>query len=123
MLEVFAYGGGVQSNAALVLAATGRLDVRTFLFCFCNVGDNSEDPATLEYVERVARPYAAANGIELIELQRRSSGRPSAPRPPIRPAARACTADRVPLNSPWGRQPVRNHDVVTEAIQMTIAAG
>ena len=73
-LNVFAYGGGVQSNAALVLAATGRLDVRTFLFC--NVGDDSEHPDTLSYVERVAKPYAAANGIELIELGKTRFGEP-----------------------------------------------
>jgi hypothetical protein len=57
-----------------VLAATGRLDVRTFLFC--NVGNDSEDPATLEYVERVAKPYAAAHGIELIELRKTRFGEP-----------------------------------------------
>lgn len=43
-LTVFSYGGGVQSNAALVLAAQGKLDCKTFLFA--NVGDDSENPAT-----------------------------------------------------------------------------
>ena len=36
MLKVFSYGGGVQSTAALVLAAQGKIDYQTFLFC--NVG-------------------------------------------------------------------------------------
>ncbi len=68
-LRVFAYGGGWQSNAALVLAAQGKLSYRTFLFC--NVGDDSEDPATLAYVRDHAMPYAAANGLDLHEIQRR----------------------------------------------------
>jgi hypothetical protein len=38
--RVVSYGGGVQSNALLVLAAQGRIDYRTFLFA--NVGDDSE---------------------------------------------------------------------------------
>lgn len=64
----FSFGGGVQSTAVLVLAATGRVQYDAFLFA--NVGSDSENPATIEYVERVAKPYAAANGIELVELQR-----------------------------------------------------
>lgn len=62
------YGGGVQSNAMLVLAKRGEIDCRTFLFS--NVGADSEHPATLEYVYNVAMPYAEANGIELRELHR-----------------------------------------------------
>src|ERR671910_1536926 len=38
--RVVSYGGGVQSNALLELAAQGRIDYRTFLFA--NVGDDSE---------------------------------------------------------------------------------
>ncbi|SRR6266567_8763154 len=67
-LKVFSYGGGVQSTAALVLAAQGKIDYKTFLFC--NVGDDSEDPATLEYVHSVAMPYAQAHNIAIIELSR-----------------------------------------------------
>lgn len=67
-LRTFSYGGGVQSTAALVLAAQGRIDYQTFLFC--NVGDDSEHPATITYVEEVAKPYAASHGIDLIELRR-----------------------------------------------------
>ena len=68
-LRVFSFGGGVQSTAALVLAATGRIDFPLFLFS--NVGEDSENPDTLTYVTEVAAPYAAANGIELVELRRR----------------------------------------------------
>lgn len=68
MLRVFSYGGGVQSTAALVLAAQGKIDFRTFLFC--NVGEDSEDPLTLQYFREYAQPFAAQHGIELFELER-----------------------------------------------------
>jgi hypothetical protein len=68
VIRTFSYGGGVQSTAALVLAAQGRIDFRTFLFS--NVGDDSEHPATLAYVRDVAMPYAEAQGIELVELRK-----------------------------------------------------
>ncbi len=68
-MRTFSFGGGVQSTAVLVLAAMGQVQYDTFLFA--NVGNDSENPATLEYVETVAKPYAAAYGIELLELQRK----------------------------------------------------
>lgn len=49
-IKVFSFGGGQQSVAALVLAAQGRIDYRTFLFA--NVGDDSERKGTLAYVEQ-----------------------------------------------------------------------
>ena len=67
-LDTCSYGGGHQSTALLVLAAQGRIATRTFLFC--NVGDDSEHPGTLEYVRHVAAPYAAHHGITLQELTR-----------------------------------------------------
>lgn len=71
-LRVFSYGGGVQSTAALVLAGQGKIDYPVFLFA--NVGNDSEHPDTLRYVEEVAKPYAVAHGIELIEVQRMRKG-------------------------------------------------
>lgn len=68
VLKAFSFGGGVQSTAALVLAAQGRIDYRTFLFC--NVGNDSENPDTLTYVQAVAVPFARKQGLELIELQK-----------------------------------------------------
>jgi hypothetical protein len=69
-LSVISYGGGVQSTALIVLAAQGDLgDCRTALFS--NVGDDSEHPATLRYVREVMTPWAAARGIEVVELVRR----------------------------------------------------
>ena len=67
-VRAFSYGGGVQSTAALVLAAQGEIDFPLFLFA--NVGDDSENPATLEYVESFAKPFAAERGIELAEVRR-----------------------------------------------------
>lgn len=121
MLKVFSYGGGVQSTAVLVLAATGKIDYRTFLFC--NVGDDSEHPATLRYVHEVAMPYAEANVLELIELQRTRFGEPETlyqrlTRPgsrsigiPVRmagsgaPGNRACTGDfKIKVIAKWLRE-------------------
>jgi hypothetical protein len=66
-LRCFSYGGGVQSTAALVLAAQGKIDFPIFLFS--NVGDDSEHPATLAYVRDVAMPFAEGHKIELRELR------------------------------------------------------
>jgi hypothetical protein len=65
-LSVFSFGGGVQSTAALVLAARGELDCRTFLFS--DVGDDSENPATVAYVRDFAEPFAAEHGLEFVRL-------------------------------------------------------
>lgn len=67
-LRVFSYGGGTQSTAALVLAVQDKIDFPHFVFA--NVGDDSEHPRTIAYVRTVAAPYAAANGINLEEVQR-----------------------------------------------------
>lgn len=67
-LRTFSSGGGVQSTAALVLSAQGRIDFPVHLFA--NVGDDSEDPKTLAYVRDILQPYAAAPGIEYLELRR-----------------------------------------------------
>ncbi|WP_435840134.1 phosphoadenosine phosphosulfate reductase [Streptomyces antimycoticus] len=108
-IRSISYGGGVQSTALLVLAAQRRIDFPLFLFA--NVGDDSENPATLRYVEEYARPYAAEHGIELVTLDRvRRDGttetlwtrltRPGSRSLPIpvrmsngAPGTRSCTAD------------------------------
>ena len=68
-VNIVSYGGGVQSTALLVLAATGHIDARTFVFS--NVGDDSEHPDTLTYVRDVAFDYAAMHGIDIHEIHRR----------------------------------------------------
>ncbi|MFF7019368.1 MULTISPECIES: phosphoadenosine phosphosulfate reductase [Streptomyces] len=67
-LRVFSFGGGVQSVACLVLATQGRIDFDRFLFA--NVGEDSEDPATITYFRQHAAPFAAAHGITIEELHR-----------------------------------------------------
>lgn len=67
-MKTFSYGGGRQSNAVLVLAAQGRVQYDNFIFA--NVGNDSENPATLEYIRDYARPFAEAHGISLIEVQK-----------------------------------------------------
>lgn len=67
-IRVISYGGGVQSTALLVLAARRRIDFPVFLMA--NVGDDSEDPRTLDYVREVAMPYAERHDIELHLLDR-----------------------------------------------------
>lgn len=107
----FSYGGGVQSTAALVLAAQGKIDYRLFLFA--NVGEDSENPATIEYIRNHAEPFAEENGIKLRWVQK-TIGRDKEKRPdtlmgriersgrslplPVRmsngaPGRRACTVD------------------------------
>lgn len=75
-IRVFSYGGGVQSNAVLVLQATGRLPEPYDVFMFANVGADSENPNTLRYIEDVARPYAAQHGIEFVEVSNTTRGEP-----------------------------------------------
>lgn len=67
-IRSISFGGGVQSTGLLVLAATGRIDFPLFLMA--NVGEDSESPATLRYVEQHARPYAKRHGLELRILDR-----------------------------------------------------
>ena len=66
MKYIFSTGGGVQSTAALVLAAQDKIPYRTFIFA--NVGDKAESPATIRYLEEVAKPYAKQHGIEWVDV-------------------------------------------------------
>lgn len=119
-VKAFSFGGGVQSMAALVLAAQRRIAYDTFLFA--NVGDDSEYPETMTYLRQVAMPYAAAHGLRLIELHRtRADGSTETLWQklhrtersidiPMRmsngaPGNRSCTADfKIKVVSKWMRQ-------------------
>ena len=68
-LTIISYGGGIQSTAMLVLAAQGTIPNVTAAV-FANTGDDSENPATLDYLNTHARPYATAHDIPIIEVQR-----------------------------------------------------
>ena len=58
----------MQSTACLVLAAQGKIDCKTFLFA--NVGDDAENPATLQYIKEISKLFADRHNIDIIELQR-----------------------------------------------------
>ncbi|MHB9859071.1 phosphoadenosine phosphosulfate reductase [Streptomyces sp. YIM S03343] len=111
----------MQSTALLVLAAQGHIGYRTCLFA--NVGDDSENPGTLEYLNSVAIPYATDAGIELHVLERRRRDgtvetlwerlhRPDARSIPIpvrmangAPGRRSCTADfKIKVVGRWLRK-------------------
>ena len=66
MKHIFSTGGGVQSTACLVLAAQGKIPYRTFVFS--NVGDKAESPATIKYINDIAKPYAKKHGIEWVDV-------------------------------------------------------
>lgn len=120
-LRAVSYGGGVQSTALLVLAARRVIDFPIFLMA--NVGDDSEDPRTIDYVRDVAMPYAKDHGIELHLLDRvkrdgsvetlwgrlMKEGSRSLPIP-VRmdngaPGNRSCTSDfKIKVTGKWLKQ-------------------
>lgn len=128
-LRVISYGGGVQSTAMVVLAATrdpafeaavgGPVDAALF----CNVGDDSEHPDALRWVRDVVQPWAADREFPVIELHRHTrDGRPETlmgrlTKPgsrsfpiPVRmsngaPGNRSCTADfKIRVVAKWLRE-------------------
>jgi hypothetical protein len=106
-MRIISYGGGVQSTAMVIMAATrnpefeaacgGPIDAALF----SNVGDDSEHPATLDYVRNVIQPWAAQRGfpVEILEKVRRDGRKESRSVPiPVRmsngaPGRRRCTVD------------------------------
>ena len=68
--RVFSFGGGVQSHAVMVLQAQGKLERPYDAFIFANVGADSENPATLEYIERYTKPFAEEHNITLLEVRK-----------------------------------------------------
>lgn len=123
-VRTISYGGGVQSTALLVLAAQGRLtDImggKIDAALFANTGDDSEHPASLDYVRNIAIPYGVKHGIEVIELKRLKKdgsvetlwGRATDPDKrslpiPVRlsngaPASRHCTVDfKIKVLQKW----------------------
>jgi 3'-phosphoadenosine 5'-phosphosulfate sulfotransferase (PAPS reductase)/FAD synthetase len=126
-VRTISYGGGVQSTALLVLATQGKLEPimggSITAALFSNTGDDSEHPATLEYVRNIAIPWAAERGLTVHELHRRTKdgqietlyGRATHPDKrslpiPVRlsngaPASRHCTVDfKVKVLQKWIKQ-------------------
>jgi hypothetical protein len=99
----FSFGGGVQSTAALVLAARGALDYDRFWFA--NVGDDSENPDTIVYVREIAMPYAAAHGLELRTITPQRAKQPvTLYQDVLRTDARAVV---IPTHNRFGRMGIR----------------
>ena len=65
-MRTFSFGAGVQSTAALVLAAQGRIDYQTFLFA--DTGD--EHPDTYDYLQSVHLPFAQKHGLTIHVLKK-----------------------------------------------------
>jgi hypothetical protein len=126
-MNIISYGGGVQSTALIVLAAQGKIEATHAVFA--NTGDDSEHPATLEYVRNVAAPWAAEHGVEVVELHNTRFGQPetlwgrmmregskSVPLPFYQPetgapVGRACTADfKVKVIGRWLKANGANKD-------------
>lgn len=82
-LRLFSSGGGKQSIAALVLSVEGAINFPIHIFC--NVGEDSENPATLRYVEEYAKPYAKKHGITYREVIKRKGRAPAKGTPDERP--------------------------------------
>lgn len=93
-IHVFSFGGGVQSNAVLALAASGVIRVDAFIFA--NVGDDSENPATIEYVNNVSKPFAERHGLAFIEVQAQHKGEPDTLLKAIHRRSRAVPIPAVP---------------------------
>ena len=70
-MRIFSYGGGVQSVAVLVLSAQGKLPYTHFIFA--NVGEDTENPETIEYTKNFAIPFAEKHGLFIIEIKREVS--------------------------------------------------
>lgn len=76
--SIISCGGGVQSSALCVLAVQGKIGPVDAAI-FANVGDDSEDPATLAYVRDYLAPWCEANGLPFheVRLTRRDGTQPT----------------------------------------------
>jgi len=114
-LRFISYGGGVQSTALLVLAATRDPRFEDVMggqvtdAVFANVGDDSEHPDAMRWIRDIATPWAAERGVTVHEVAKaRRDGstetlfeealRTNTPAIPVRaangaPGARSCTAN------------------------------
>lgn len=74
--RVFSFGGGVQSVAVMVLQIQGMLPAPFDEYVFANVGDDSESPDTLTYMDEVIVPLAQRHGVTLTTVQKTLRGKP-----------------------------------------------
>lgn len=128
-IRLFSFGGGVQSHAVLALQAQNRLDVPYDVFVFSNVGHDSENPDTLNYLNKVTIPFCEEFGIELVEVRKTTRGKPetlyeyihrvkkSVPIPAYMsngaPGNRSCTIDfKIRVVNKWVRDQGYTHAIM-----------
>lgn len=73
-IKIFSFGGGIQSTACLVLAAQKKIDYK--IFAFSNVGNDSEHPETIDYIQKISKPFAELHGLTFVELQKNTKKGP-----------------------------------------------
>jgi hypothetical protein len=66
--RIFSFGGGVQSVSVMVLQSLGKVQYDEFVFA--NVGEDSENPGTLEYYREIVVPFADKHGVKLAEVRK-----------------------------------------------------
>jgi hypothetical protein len=134
-VRVFSFGGGVQSTAVLVLQAMGQLCQPYDYFIFANVGEDSENPATLEYIQKYTLPFAKRHNIPLIEVRKTIHKKPetlwqyihrmerSVPIPARMsngaPGNRSCTNDfKIKVVDKWVKQQGYTHATIGLGISL-----
>ena len=70
-MRILSYGGGLDSTSILVLIAQGKISPVDSVV-FANTGDKSENPKTIEYIDRHIIPYCKQNGIRFDIVQRKN---------------------------------------------------
>lgn len=131
VLRVFSFGGGVQSTATLVLQAQGKLSNPYDVFVFANVGNDSENPKTIDYIEQYAKPYAEKHGIRFVEVAHKETlkaylyrTKSSVPIPARMggngaPGNRSCTQDfKIAVVDRWIKQQKITYCVIGLGISM-----
>lgn len=68
------FGGGIQSTAIFALQITGKLPNNYDQYIFCNVGADSENPATLTYINEVIKPLANQHNVQFEEIHKMRRG-------------------------------------------------
>lgn len=134
-IRIYSFGGGVQSTAILVMQAMGMLEKPFDYFVFANVGDDSENPDTLEYMENYSKPYAEKHGIPLVTTHKTTFGKKetlcefiyrtkrSVPIPAYMsggaPGNRSCTSEfKIKVIDRWIRQRGWSHATVGLGISL-----
>jgi hypothetical protein len=132
-LKLFSFGGGVQSHAVLLMQIKGLVNYDAFIFA--NVGNDSESPKTIAYMDEVTRPLCEKYGINLIEVQKTTFGEPetlvkyiyrtplSVPIPARTsngaPGSRSCTNDfKISVVDKWVKQQDATHCIVGLGISL-----